>query len=267
MNKADLLTDIKKALEKLLVETQKWENQSQPMPTIEKDLLLEKTRRLYEKMKALEEAEQKERLSPEENLSHEPALENEPAFVSEPVMEEQPETQQEQPTEKETIPEPPAEKKPETEQQPVNEEKPAEPQQIQDEKPATPEPKEKKPETEEKSVQEKPEEITLDLFSDSVTETVGETLKPSDPAIAETLQSSGIQDLREAIGINDKFLFINEMFHGDMEQYNKVIDELNSFSGLPGAQTYLAELQIQYQWDENSPALEKLLQLLERKFG
>ncbi len=109
---------------------------------------------------------------------------------------------------------------------------------------------------------------TLDLFSEAPPETLGDALSHTEKqAVADSLQKSGINDLREAIGINDKFLFINELFNGDLERYNKVIDELNSFSGFLGAQTYLTELQVQYQWDENATAYQKLSNLLERKFA
>ena len=108
----------------------------------------------------------------------------------------------------------------------------------------------------------------LDLFSEVPPETLGDSLSSAEkPAVADSLQTNGISDLREAIGINDKFLFINELFNGDLERYNKVIDELNGFSGLIGAQTYLTELQVQYQWDEESAAYQKLSSLLERKFA
>ncbi len=267
MDKVSVLNQIKIALEELLSQTQYLEKGEHPVHQIDKDLMLEKTRALYEQMMALENTSREEK-APESVPAQEddvPAAEE----ISETVVEEKeivPEIQADENQEisntklKEIAPEP--EEEIETEEVPKAVEKVDEP--VMKEMPV-----EEKPKPVEET--EKPVELpktTLDLFSEAPPETLGDTLIPTEkPAIADSLQLSGISDLREAIGINDKFLFINELFNGDLERYNKVIDELNGFSGLSGAQTYLAELQVQYQWAEDGSVYQKLNVLLERKFA
>ena len=270
-----MLLEIKKELENLLGQTQKLEKEGGSVSQIDKDLLLEKTRRLYEKMMALEEAEKTEKIPVQEPETLSPTEETKPEPSPEPPLPEAetqpkagPENQPEITTqEPELVPEAEPE---ETVEKTVAEEAASAQEEPQETAPAEEKPtspiQEEKPEPEASAA--KPAETTLDLFSAAPQETLGETLKPSEkPALADALQSTGISDLREAIGINDKFLFINELFNGDLERYNKVLDELNGFTGLLGAQTYLAELQVQYQWDEESPAYQKLSALLERKFS
>jgi len=80
------------------------------------------------------------------------------------------------------------------------------------------------------------------------------------------MQKSKVTDLRQSVGINEKFLFINELFNGDMGRYNKVIDELNEMQTLQGVETFLLEIKVQNQWDGESPAYLKLKGLAERKF-
>ena len=97
--------------------------------------------------------------------------------------------------------------------------------------------------------------------------TIGDILeKTEDNSLAARLQRKPVSDLISAIGINDKFLFLNELFNGSMEKYNKSIRSLNSFSTLLGAKTYMSELQIEFQWDCNSDAYKKLNDLIERRF-
>jgi hypothetical protein len=109
---------------------------------------------------------------------------------------------------------------------------------------------------------------TLDLFAHNSPDTVGQKLAlDEDASIAARMQRKPISDLRSAIGINEKFLFINELFKGNMQQYNKTLDELNDFKSLQGAQTYLLELKVEYQWDEVSQAFKKLREFVERRFG
>ena len=87
-----------------------------------------------------------------------------------------------------------------------------------------------------------------------------------DNSLAARLQRKPVADLASAIGINDKFLLLNELFGGSMEKYNKSIRALNNFSTLLGAKTYMSELQIEFQWNCESDAYKKLDNLVERRF-
>ena len=108
---------------------------------------------------------------------------------------------------------------------------------------------------------------TFDLFSSNAEETVADKLgKKDDSSVAAKMQHSQISDLKQAIGINEKFLFINELFNGDLGRYNKVIDELNELKNQQGIDTYLLEMKIQNQWADDNEAFLKLKLLLDRKF-
>ena len=87
-----------------------------------------------------------------------------------------------------------------------------------------------------------------------------------DTSLAVRLQKKPITDLTTAIGINDKFLLLNELFGGSMEKYNRSIKALNNFTTHLGAVTYMSELQIEFQWDCESEAYKKLSDLVERRF-
>lgn len=113
-----------------------------------------------------------------------------------------------------------------------------------------------------------PHKTTLDLFSAAMDDSLGEALShQTQPDVGEKLKNSHIKDLREAIGINDKFQFINELFNGDLGQYNKVLDELNNFSNLQGSLTYLSELSVQYNFHKSGTAFQRLKALLEKKYA
>ena len=55
-------------------------------------------------------------------------------------------------------------------------------------------------------------------FELSTPETLGEKMMGEDRSLAAKLQQNPVQDLKAAIGINDKFLFVNELFGGSMEK-------------------------------------------------
>jgi hypothetical protein len=109
---------------------------------------------------------------------------------------------------------------------------------------------------------------TVDLFSDSASESIGERIGPKDQSsVADKMQKSQVNDLRQAIGINEKFLFINELFNGDLGRYNKVIDELNELKTQEGINAYLIELKVANQWSDKNDAYLKLKSLLDRKIN
>ena len=103
-------------------------------------------------------------------------------------------------------------------------------------------------------------------FELSTGETLGEKMMGEDNSLAAKLQQNPVPDLKSVIGINDKFLFVNELFGGSMEKYNKSIENLNDLKTLNGAMIYLNELKIELQWNSSNEAYLKLKELISRKF-
>lgn len=103
-------------------------------------------------------------------------------------------------------------------------------------------------------------------FELSTGETLGEKMMGEDHSLAAKLQQNPVRDLKSGIGINDKFLFVNELFGGSMEKYNKSIDNLNDLKTLNGAMIYLNELKIELQWNSSNEAYQKLKDLVSHKF-
>lgn len=73
-----------------------------------------------------------------------------------------------------------------------------------------------------------------------------------------------IIDLRKAIGINDKFLMINDLFGGNAAQYEATIDTLNKFDDLDDCMIYIAE---NFAWNPDSEGAKLLVSLIERKLA
>lgn len=107
---------------------------------------------------------------------------------------------------------------------------------------------------------------TIDLFSTTGEPTIFDRIShDKEPSIADKMRQTRIADLRQAIGINEKFLFINELFNGDMGKYNKALDELNEMKTKEGVVTYFIEMKIHNQWKEENEAFIKFKELLDRK--
>ncbi len=103
-------------------------------------------------------------------------------------------------------------------------------------------------------------------FELSTGETLGEKMMSEDHSLAAKLQQTPGRYLKSVIVFNDKFFFVNKLFRGSMEKYNKSIENLNDLKTLNGAMIYLNELKIELQWNSSNEAYMKLKDLVSRKF-
>lgn len=85
--------------------------------------------------------------------------------------------------------------------------------------------------------------------------------------VAERLRRTPIEDLRKAIGLNQKFQFINDLFGGDSTRYNLLIDEVNSASSKDIARELLGRDNPRLREpEEDDKVANSLVQLVERRF-
>jgi hypothetical protein len=112
-----------------------------------------------------------------------------------------------------------------------------------------------------------------------------EKLKATQPTtshLAETLRHSAqggasplaersapkVASLRDAISINQRFSFINELFNGEGEEYREAIQHLDALPTADAALAYVRqELANRHDWSRKEEHVGKLLKLIERKFA
>ncbi|TKG94805.1 hypothetical protein EYV94_12770 [Puteibacter caeruleilacunae] len=71
-----------------------------------------------------------------------------------------------------------------------------------------------------------------------------------------------IKNLSEAIGLNDKFLFIRELFNNNHSKFDEAIEIINNLQSIQEAADYL---KANFKWQKNE-ASTKFLALVKRKF-
>jgi len=99
-------------------------------------------------------------------------------------------------------------------------------------------------------------------------ESLNDTLKEEKTEVAHVLQGVPVRDLRKAIGVNDKYLFINDLFRGDESSYERSIKTINAFSIYAEAEYWIQrELKIKLGWNEKSDAVKQFDQLVKRRFS
>ncbi len=85
--------------------------------------------------------------------------------------------------------------------------------------------------------------------------------------VPNKIQKPSIQDLTKAIGLNDKFLFANDLFEGNMQEYNIAIQQLNGAGSLESAMDYFSNLQQLYEWDMEKETVKQLVDLVDRRYS
>ncbi|MFT4153471.1 hypothetical protein [Parafilimonas sp.] len=101
-------------------------------------------------------------------------------------------------------------------------------------------------------------------------ESLNDRLKQSSAhkEVGNNISGGPIKDLRRGIGINDQYLFINELFRGDQTMYDRSIKTINSFNIYGEAELWIKrELKLKLGWNENGHASLLFDQLVRRRFS
>ena len=99
-----------------------------------------------------------------------------------------------------------------------------------------------------------------DVLGSDVT-TLGDKMASDD---APTTPFNKIASLRKAIGINDKFQMIRDLFAGDAARYEATIETLDEFDDLDECMIYIVE---NFHWNPDSEGAKLLVSLIERKLA
>jgi hypothetical protein len=275
MTLSETKENIVSLLENIIKRTELIERQSGSRNLLEIDLAMEDLRLLYRELNLLR------KLSENENLAEAPLIRRERKQESRDLQEQpqlkkqekvsEPETSQpiESIAEEETVEEK-EEHVAKVETEPAKQAQKSEAEVVPDLKPREESKMENNSapkETAETVTQGKP--IVGEKFS-SEKSSIHERLAQikDDKSIGARMQYKPVKNIKEAIGINEKFLFINELFNGDLKSYNESVEKLNDFPSIHEAFEFLNKLTYEYQWDgkRSADTIEKFANLVQRRY-
>lgn len=107
-------------------------------------------------------------------------------------------------------------------------------------------------------------EIMADKFNTNLT-SVNDMLASfgKDKNLATLLIERPVTDLKKAIKLNDRVMYINELFNKDAVLFNTTVDKINNCKNLDQA---LAIIFQNFNWDQAKPATVSFLELVFRRF-
>ncbi|HEX9511463.1 MAG TPA: hypothetical protein VF939_13330 [Puia sp.] len=116
--------------------------------------------------------------------------------------------------------------------------------------------------------QQAPRELNDVIGGNGLSPSLNDKLKGNVLELSAALNDTPVRDLKKAIGVNDRFVFISQLFRGDEVMYERSIKTINGFRILPEAEYWMErELKVKLGWDENREATKHFYQLVKRRFS
>lgn len=236
------------------------------IPQIELDIILSNMREMYQYLYALDKQNQA-------------AISEVKASVPKP---EAPEKIKEKVAEEDALsltkrkPQEPEEKKPEVEK--LAGKKPVPPPAVKHETKPEPSPEIKPQKQEVPPPQPAPEKapvpaikangsprITQSDLAEGSSKTIADKLTKEDEVRIADKVGQKVESLKRAIGINEKFLFINEMFNGKLTEYNNAIKQLDEMPDADSCMNEFNRYAADYNWEKDSPTYHRLKEFIQKK--
>jgi hypothetical protein len=97
---------------------------------------------------------------------------------------------------------------------------------------------------------------------------LNDQLREEKKELGHFLKETPIKDLKKGIGVNDRFVYLSELFRGDEAMYERSLKTINGFRILPEAEYWInRELKIKLGWDDNHHVTQQFYQLVRRRFS
>lgn len=90
------------------------------------------------------------------------------------------------------------------------------------------------------------------------------TSKPK--SISDKFEAANKTNLNFTIGMNYKFMFINDLFAGNVQAYENFINELNTASTLKDSMQIINSARTRYKWATTSVAYSNLTEIIQQRF-
>ena len=83
------------------------------------------------------------------------------------------------------------------------------------------------------------------------------------PDVASALTEIPVDDIWSAMAINDRFLFMRELFANDSEAFKTTVSLLNSLPSWDAASRYMAD---HFHWETSLPVVKEFQSIVRRRF-
>ncbi|MCS6823800.1 MAG: hypothetical protein NZ529_05850 [Cytophagaceae bacterium] len=112
------------------------------------------------------------------------------------------------------------------------------------------------------------EKTVNDLFAQNHYQTINDLMQKNEPeTILASHKKTKIHELKTAVPLNLKYIFINELFGGNSDDYNLAISQLDRCADYDSAKNIIEQIYAKkYLWDVDKSETMEFMELVERRF-
>ena len=85
-------------------------------------------------------------------------------------------------------------------------------------------------------------------------------------AVKDKLSHLKIRSLKGAFGLNDRLLFIRELFNNNSDEFNAIVEELDQLEGSEPALRKLSVLAAHKSWNKEDAAVKEFVNMVNRRY-
>ncbi len=111
-------------------------------------------------------------------------------------------------------------------------------------------------------------EMNTEGIDQAVASPINEQYKEqSDNTLANQLSNGQQQSLKKYLTLNQRFMFVNELFEGNQQSFVQALEQIDGFDTYDEASLHIRKNYVEnYNWDLESEEVQEFMELVERKF-
>ena len=116
--------------------------------------------------------------------------------------------------------------------------------------------------------EEDPKEIINEQFSEP-SPTINEQFEKekSEATVAEVRESESVSEIQKSINVNQRYMFLNDLFGSDEAVYSQALNEVESSNSFDESVELLVQrYSKKFEWDMNSDEVKELLKVIFKRF-
>ncbi|ADR22227.1 hypothetical protein MATR_01310 [Marivirga tractuosa] len=105
------------------------------------------------------------------------------------------------------------------------------------------------------------EKVEAGMLNDSLQSKDKQTL-------ADKLAKSGGKSIMKMLTLNQRFMFVNELFEGNQNQFLSAVEQIDGMDSYKEASTHVKKsFADKYDWDMETEEVQEFMELVEKRFG
>ena len=98
------------------------------------------------------------------------------------------------------------------------------------------------------------------------TVSLNDKLQKDQTTLADQLNNKKVNSIKDTLTINQRFMFVNELFEGDTEAFGTMLDQIEGCDSYQQALLVIEESKGNFNYDMESDAIKELVSLIARRF-